>query len=122
KTELWLNGRLVAAKADCPDRICVWPKVRLAAGENVLVAKGRFASGVTQDRIHRRLAAEAARTVRIDSGALVAARGSVTYGSDAFFVGGEGGTVYPSGRGPPRPKPAIAGTADQAVAATYREG
>lgn len=122
KTELWLNGRRVGVLTDCPNRVCLWPKVRLAAGDNQLSARGHFASGAVEDRATWKVAASALRTVRIDSGALVAAPASVRYGSDAFFTGGEAGTVYPSSRGPPRPKPAIAGTADAAVAATYRQG
>lgn len=122
KTELWLNGRLVGVKADCPDRICVWPNVRLSSGNNLVIAKGRFAAGVTEDKVRWTLAPEASRSVNIDSGALVAASASLHYGSDAFFSGGQVGTVYPGGRGPPRPKPAIAGASDQAIEATYREG
>ena len=122
KTELWLNGRLVGAQTDCSERVCVWPKVRLSAGENKISARGLFASRVTEDQVAWRLAPEAAQAVRIDSGALVAAKAGVRYGSDAFFSGGRADTVYPSGRGPPRPKPPIAGASDAAVEATYREG
>lgn len=124
RTELSVNGRVIGTLADCPQKICVWPKVALASGANRIVARGMFASGVQEDAIEWRLAPEASQAIRIDSGALVAADvAGKRYGSDDFFDGGKVGDVNAySGYGPRPEKKAIAGTGEGAVVETYREG
>ena len=118
-TDLLLNGRSLGTRSDCPDRICVWQNVALAAGSNALVARG----GTTEDRVDWTLSADAAANVRIDAGAIVAAPATRRFGSDAFFTGGTAGTLTkPADYGKPAVAAVIAGTADAAVAATYREG
>jgi beta-galactosidase len=122
-TELVVNGRALGARSDCPERICVWPRVRLSAGVNTVEAQGHFAAGVAADRVAWTLSPAAAAGVRIDAGAIVAAAASVRYGSDAFFDGGAAGTLNkPADYGKPAVPAVIAGTADAAVAATYRHG
>ncbi len=121
ETELMVGGKSLGTMKDCPQRICVWPKVALAAGSNAVVARGRFAGGVTEDRLEWRLSPEAAGTIRIDSGALVA--GATGFGSDDFFDGGEAGDVNAStGYGKPPPPKVVTGTDAALVAQTYREG
>lgn len=121
ETELVVGGKSLGTMKDCPQRICVWPKVALAAGSNAVVARGRFAGGVTEDRLEWRLSPEAAGTIRIDSGALVA--GATGFGSDDFFDGGEAGDVNAStGYGKPPPPKVVTGTDAALVAQTYREG
>lgn len=122
-TDLMLNGRALGIRTDCPDRICVWERVALAPGANVVVARGRFASGAVEDRITWALSDDAAANVRIDAGAVVAAPATVRFGSDAFFTGGTTGTLNkPADYGKPAVAATIAGAKDAAVAATYREG
>lgn len=121
ETELVIGGKSLGTMKDCPQRICVWPKVALATGSNAVIARGRFAGGVTEDRLEWRLSPEAAGTIRIDSGALVA--GARDFGSDDFFDGGEAGDVNAStGYGKPPPPKVVTGTDAALVAQTYREG
>lgn len=123
-TDLMLNGQSLGTMRDCAQNICLWRNVRLAVGANDLVARGSFADAPVEDRIHWRLSAGAARTVRIDSGTLVAAKSTVgVYGSDNFFAGGAAGSIIePADFGKPAKPVVIAGTQDSAVVATYREG
>ena len=123
-TELIVNGRSAGVRENCPERICVWPAVALVPGENIVIAKGRFASGEVADRIAWRLAPDAVTTVRIDSGALVAAPASHgRFGSDVFFEGGAAGSVNgPAGFGKRPSLKAIEGTPDTALIASFREG
>lgn len=124
QTELIVNGTALGTLKACPQAICVWKAVRLEPGDNSVVARGAFAQGATEDQITWRVADAVARTVRIDSGALVAAASTTgRYGSDAFFVGGDAGTVNkPADYGKPVQPTAIAGTPDSDVAASYRKG
>lgn len=122
-TELIVNGRSLGRRTDCPDRVCVWEKVALAPGANAVIARGAFASGMVEDRVNWTLSADAAQAVRIDAGAIVAARASRRFGSDAFFVGGTPGTLdKPADYGKPFTPAVIGGTEDRALAATFREG
>ncbi|WP_235425558.1 glycoside hydrolase family 2 TIM barrel-domain containing protein [Croceibacterium mercuriale] len=123
-TELSVNGRVVGAMSGCPQMICVWPKVTLAAGTNRIVARGLFPDGAQEDTVEWQLAPDAVRAIRIDSGALVAPE--VTgkrYGSDDFFEGGKPGEVNAySGYGPRPEMKVVTGTSEGAVVETYREG
>ena len=123
-TDLMLNGRSLGAMTDCAQNICVWRNVALATGTNVLVARGAFADAPVEDRIAWQLSADAARTIRIDNGALVAARSTIgVHGSDNFFDGGVAGSIAePADFGKPAKPVVIAGTPDSAIVATYREG
>jgi beta-galactosidase len=124
-TELTLNGRSLGVRTDCPDRVCVWPAVRLAAGQNGLVATGKFTSGEVRDSLSWQLAETVVDTYRIDSGAIMAAPvAGRRFGSDAFFEGGVAGTVNKTGRRGRTPAfiAPIAGTEAQLLTATYREG
>lgn len=123
-TELAVNGRTIGKPAACPDRVCVWRNVRLAAGSNDITARGRFGGKVVADKIAWKLAPEQLRNVRIDAGALMAASSqNGRFGSDTFFDGGEAGTVIrPADYGKPAVPVKIANTADAELVATYRHG
>ncbi len=123
-TELRVNDRSLGVRSDCPQRTCVWRAVRLAAGENRVVAAGRFPTGPLEDVIAWRLDPAAAAALRIDAGALMAAgSGRGRFGSDAFFEGGEAGTTDGAGgRGQPLAPASILGTEDRDLIATFREG
>jgi len=121
---LSLNGQPVAAAPDCANRICVWRNVRLFPGRNVLIAAGRFAGRTVADQVEWQLDPAQARAVRIDAGALLAARASAgRFGSDNFFTGGEAASLdRPADYGKPEQPTAISGTPDRDLAATYRRG
>jgi beta-galactosidase len=123
-TSLSLNGRVVGTLRNCPQHICVWSRLRLEPGSNRLSATGKFSSGPVEDRIEWHLPKEAERALRIDAGTLVAAKGKEgVWGSDNFFDGGEARSiVVAADYGKPAQPVVIAGTADSAIAATYREG
>ncbi len=124
RTDLLVNDRVVGTLSACPQMICAWSNVALAAGANRVVARGVFPTGAVDDAIEWRVAPEAARSIRIDSGALVAPEiAGKRYGSDAFFDGGSFGDINAySGYGPRPEKKVVAGTPEGAVAETYREG
>ncbi|MEG8026622.1 glycoside hydrolase family 2 TIM barrel-domain containing protein [Sphingomonas aerolata] len=124
RTDLLVNHRVVGTLSACPQMICAWSNVALAAGANRVVARGVFPTGAVDDAIEWRVAPEAARSIRIDSGALVAPEiAGKHYGSDAFFDGGSFGDINAySGYGPRPEKKVVAGTPEGAVAETYREG
>lgn len=124
RTDLLVNDRVVGTLSACPQMICAWSNVALAAGANRVVARGVFPTGAVDDAIEWRVAPDAARSVRIDSGALVAPEiAGKHYGSDAFFDGGSFGDINAySGYGPRPEKKVVAGTPEGAVAETYREG
>jgi len=124
RTDLLVNDRVVGTLSACPQMICAWSNVALAAGANRVVARGVFPTGAVDDAIELRVAPEAARSIRIDSGALVAPEiAGKRYGSDAFFDGGSFGDINAySGYGPRPEKKVVAGTPEGAVAETYREG
>ncbi len=124
RTDLLVNDRVVGTLTACPQMVCAWSNVALAAGANRVVARGVFPTGAVDDAIEWRVAPEAARSIRIDSGALVAPEiAGKRYGSDAFFDGGSFGDINAySGYGPRPEKKVVAGTPEGAVAETYREG
>ncbi len=124
RTDLLVNGRVVGTLTDCPEMICAWPNVALSAGVNRVVARGVFPTGAVEDAIEWRTPADAARAIRIDSGALVAPEiAGKRYGSDAFFDGGTFGEINAwSGYGPRPDKKVVSGTTEGTVAETYREG
>ncbi len=122
-TVLSVNGRVIGRMADCPDRVCVWSDVRLKPGANRIEAKGAFASGTVADRIVWTLDPAQARSFRIDSGAIVAAKTDKRFGSDHFFVGGEAGSAdTPGGRGRQPVLAQIGGTDRRDVVASFRGG
>ena len=122
-TELVVGGKSLGTLTSCPQRVCVWRDVSLAEGENAILARGMFAGTPVEDRVAWRVSG-AANTMRIDSGALVAPRSDAErFGSDNFFDGGETGSVVkPADYGKPARPVEIAGTENDAVAATYRVG
>lgn len=92
---LSLNGREIGVrKADeCPLRTCVFEHVRLDEGSNQLQAQGMHGTARTSDAVAWTLAPDNARNVYLAAGQI--ATGLVSsdghrYGSDNFFVGGQG--------------------------------
>jgi beta-galactosidase len=124
KTTLIVNGKLMAALATCPDRICVWKGVVLRPGVNKIVATGSFVSGDVEDKVQWQLSEAAATNTFIDCGALVAgASPDKRFGADTFFEGGTAQVINGPSAGFRAPAPAsIAHTSSPEVAATYRAG
>jgi len=125
KTSLKVNGKLIGALADCPERICVWNRVVLSVGTNDVVASGSFTKGEVEDRVQWHLSDASAKHTNIDCGALVAkASDGGHFGSDMYFEGGTAEVISgPGGSRGRAPAPAaIAGTSSPEVAATYRAG
>ncbi|MHA6718848.1 glycoside hydrolase family 2 TIM barrel-domain containing protein [Sphingomonas sp. RS6] len=122
-TDLIVNGQTVGRRTDCPDRVCVWEKVVLAPGANNVVARGVVPAGTVEDKVTWTLSDDAAASVRIDAGAIVAAPATRRFGSDDFFEGGSAGTLNkPADYGKPFVPTLIANSQDPGVAATFREG
>ena len=122
-TRLTLNGAVVGELRDCPDKVCVWPNVRLAAGENSVAATGVFCGKAVTDTVTWRLDADQADSYRIDTGTVIAGTAARQFGSDAFFTGGQSGTADTrGGRGRKPVFVAIAGTDIRDIAASYRLG
>lgn len=119
-TELLLNGRSLGAKADCPQKVCVWPAVALDEGVNALVARGEQ----VEDTATWTLSPETRRHMVIDAGTLVAGKGhGRVLGSDNWFEGGAVGSLdAPADYGKPAKPAEIGGTEERDALATYRHG
>ncbi|QUX96235.1 glycoside hydrolase family 2 [Marinomonas sp. CT5] len=124
RTELWLNGKSLGVKSGCELKICVWPNVSLAVGENTVIAKGVGQQSSIQDQANWQLNESQSNRYFIDAGALVAASSKQhTFGSDNFFKGGKSASFDQlGGWGQPPVKPDIAQTTDRDLATTYRRG
>ncbi|WP_240946808.1 glycoside hydrolase family 2 TIM barrel-domain containing protein [Novosphingobium sp. ERW19] len=118
-TELFLNGRSLGMRADCNNRICVWPEVHLDAGENRVEAVGQFASTKVSDSLSWQLEPARLNAFRIDSGNILTEQG---WGSDSFFVNGRAGSADRRSRGRPVVLALIETTELRDQLATYREG
>lgn len=122
-TKLIVNGRAIGFLSNCPYQTCVWPDVHLSPGENRIEAEASFEKGRQTDAITWHLDPAKANTYRIDAGALVAARGvQETFGSDAFFSGGNAGSADQRPRGRQAIPAPITPAENRDVLATYREG
>ena len=122
-TSLSVNGVDLGSRQDCDQNVCVWEDVRLATGTNAIVARGDFADGPVEDRITWQLDEEQRDVFRIDSGALIAAKADVQFGSDDFFVDGSAGTAdQRGGRGRKAITRPIENTDKRDVVATFRHG
>ena len=89
---LSVNGKLIAAKKplECPMATCEFKDVLLQPGENTVTAEGRYAGKSVRDTVHWNFESDG---VHIAAGRLatgyIAADGR-RFGSDNFFLGGEG--------------------------------
>jgi beta-galactosidase len=125
RASLSLNGRAVGEVA-CADAVCVWPSVRLARGENVLVAR----AGKAVDTIGWRYDGPD-RAFHIRTGSLTGTTlaDGTRYGSDDFFTGGTGSTLnpfqrelYASGTRTAKPPKQVTGTDRADLYASWRAG
>lgn len=118
---LSVNGTELGS-VQCVERICTWHQVKLAQGDNALVVEGSLNGRKLRDSAtwHR---AEGPGTYRILAGQLAVMDTSAgLYGSDNFFIGGEGQLLNQPVRGRPQALKAVAGAADQKLYLAYRTG
>jgi beta-galactosidase len=95
QARLSINGNDLGSTA-CNDGACVWPGVRLIPGINQIAATAEHAGTILTDSLQW-IYSGSPSLVRIKAGDVsgyVAADGT-RYGSDAFFVGGEGRGINP---------------------------
>jgi len=124
QARLSVNGRDMGAAA-CADFVCVWPKLRLASGDNAVVAT----AGDRTDRMTLRYTGPG-RAMHVRAGSLegVTVPDGTRYGSDSFFDGGLGHTLNPYRRElyavDQRPAPAkvVARARVPALYASWRAG
>ena len=118
------SGTLTASQ--CPLRTCVFERIALRQGRNVVVARGTHGAVTTSDEVAWTLANAA--DVNIAAGQLatgLTSSSGARYGSDNFFEGGAGLTVQERGRGPARDATPVSGVVapgDAPLYANYRAG
>ncbi|RVT39497.1 beta-galactosidase [Sphingobium algorifonticola] len=118
---LTVNGRAVGTVA-CPQRICVWPGVKLAAGENELSAQAEREGAQLTDTL-RWTAPDAAAGLNIRAGHLtgITTSDGLRFGSDNFFSGGRASGLRLAGRTRLAPSN-VTGTPDPELYGSYRAG
>ena len=118
---LTVNGR-AAGTVPCPDRICVWPGVRLDPGENIVAASAQRGGAALTDSL-RWTAPDAAEGLHIRAGHLtgLTASDGRRFGSDNFFDGGRASDLRLAGRTRIAPSN-VTGTPDPELYASYRAG
>jgi len=119
---LSLNGRELG-EAPCPERICVWHEVRLAAGPNTVEVHAAIQGRTLSDTVTWN-APDPAAGLHILAGTLtgVTTADGQRYGSDNFFVGGSGRSLTPLAILDPSVKRVVRGTNTPELYGAYREG
>jgi beta-galactosidase len=127
KASLTVNG-IDKGEVSCVERICAWPEVALSPGKNQVQARATVGGTPLIDTVSWN-APDAANGVRIQAGSLsgLTSANGQRFGSDNFFVGGEGKTLnpFPHGSAETRPKvntKEIIGAEESALFGAYREG
>ncbi|MGB9110605.1 MAG: malectin domain-containing carbohydrate-binding protein, partial [Telluria sp.] len=120
EARLTLNGKDLGV-VKCVERICRWPRVALAQGDNTVEVRASTGGRQLQDRVTWRRA-DGPAVFRILAGQLAVTETAVgLYGSDDFFSGGEAALLDPPVFGRPS-HTQIAGAADQQLFQAYRQG
>lgn len=121
RASLTVNGRPVGT-VDCPDRICVWPGVRLRAGDNQVAASAERDGKALTDSLSW-TAPDATRGLHVRAGHLTGLTTStgLRFGSDNFFTGGQVSELRLAGRTKVAPSN-VTGTRDPELYASYRQG
>lgn len=124
---LTVNGQARGDTA-CPEHVCVWQNVALKAGDNQVTVNATIQGHTLSDTVTWH-APDAANGVRIKAGSLtgITTADGQRFGSDNFFVGGEGKTLNPFRHGANEERPDVAvktifGAKDPALYTAYREG
>lgn len=118
---LTVNGQSVGSVA-CPDRICVWPGVRLRTGANDVVATAQRGGAALTDSLTW-TAPDAGKGLLIRAGHLTGMTtvAGLRFGSDNFFAGGRASELRMAGRSKVTPSN-VTGTTDPELYASYRQG
>ncbi len=121
RASLTVNGQAVGT-VDCPDRICVWPGVRLRAGDNRVAASAERDGKALTDSVNW-TAPDAAKGLHVRAGHLTGLTTSagLRFGSDNFFTGGKASELRMGGRTKVAPSN-VTGTSDPELYASYRHG
>jgi beta-galactosidase len=121
QAHLWLNGKEQGVTS-CAEGVCLWRGVHLAQGVNELRAVADIGGVETSDTLHWTFAGSPA-VVRIKAGDIsgYVARDNERYGSDMYFVGGEGNGIDPPDT-PVGQRSTVTGTVDPHLCDSYREG
>jgi beta-galactosidase len=120
QARLSLNGREQGATS-CAEGVCLWRSIHLAQGANELRATADIGGVATSDTLQWTFAGSPG-VVRIKAGDIsgYVGRNNERYGSDMYFVGGEGQGVDPPDT--PTQKRSEVAAADPRLYDSYREG
>jgi beta-galactosidase len=121
QAHLWLNGQEQGVTS-CAEGICLWRGIHLAQGANELRATADIGGVEMTDSLQWTFAGSPA-VVRIKAGDITGyvTRGHERYGSDMYFVGGEGKGIDPPDT-PVEKRSVVTGTDDPHLCDSYREG
>lgn len=127
RATLLVNGQ-PRGDALCPEHICVWQNVALKPGDNQLTVNATRQGHALSDAVTWH-APDVANGVRIKTGSLTGftTADGQRFGSDNFFVGGEGKVLNPFRRGAQEEGPDVAvktivGATQPELYSAYREG
>jgi beta-galactosidase len=120
QARLSLNGREQGVTS-CAEGVCLWRNIHLAQGANELRATADIGGVATSDTLQWTFAGSPG-VVRIKAGDIsgYVGRDNERYGSDMYFVGGEGKGVDPPDT--PAQKRSEVAAADPRLYDSYREG
>jgi beta-galactosidase len=121
QARLSLNGKEQGVTS-CAEGVCLWRAIHLAQGANELRATADIGGVETSDTLQWTFAGSPG-VVRIKAGDIsgYVARDNERYGSDMYFVGGEGKGIDPPDT-PVGKRSAVTGAVDPHLCDSYREG
>ena len=121
QAHLWLNGKEQGATS-CAEGVCLWRGIHLVQGANELRATADIGGVETSDTLQWTFAGSPG-VVRIKAGDISGylTRDNERYGSDMYFVGGEGKSIDPPDT-PVGKRSAVTGAVDPHLCDSYREG
>ena len=121
QAHLWLNGKEQGVTS-CAEGVCLWRGIHLAQGANELRATADIGGVETSDTLQWTFAGSPG-VVRIKAGDIsgYVARDNERYGSDMYFVGGEGKGIDPPDVSVGK-RSVVSGAVDPRLCDSYREG
>jgi beta-galactosidase len=121
QAHLWLNGKEQGATS-CAEGVCLWRGIHLVQGANELRATADIGGVETSDTLQWTFAGSPG-VVRIKAGDIsgYVARDNERYGSDMYFVGGEGKGIDPPDASVGK-RSVVSGAVDPRLCDSYREG
>ncbi|MDB6008850.1 MAG: glycoside hydrolase [Gammaproteobacteria bacterium] len=121
QAHLWLNGKEQGVTS-CAEGVCLWRGIHLAQGANELRTTADIGGVETSDTLQWTFAGSPG-VVRIKAGDIsgYVARDNERYGSDMYFVGGEGKGIDPPDASVGK-RSVVSGAVDPRLCDSYREG